>query len=346
MNRWSSIAAALVLLTLFLGVGEPPQIAGGAAGELLPVGVQPSWGLSAVRAPDAWKLTQGAEEIVVAVIDSGIDRTIPALADRMWTNPNEVAETGRDNDRNGYIDDIHGWDFRDGNADSLVGTPLNWHGTFVAALIAASLDAESGAGGVAPKIRIMDLRFLDSRGLFFQSDWPKLARAIDYAVDNGARIINLSIYAKMEPPVIVRQALQRAAREGVFIVGIAGNDGVRVGCFGRYPEVFTVGAVDEHGQPGSFSNWGPEVDIVAPGVRVLSVYPGGNVRTGSGTSFAAPHVAGTAALMLSVNPELTPHDLRVILQQSAACLGRAPGDLYTGAGAVDTAAAVGIAAGR
>ncbi len=346
MNRLFWVLAAAVLLILSLGVGEGPRLAGGAAGFILPSGSQPSWGLSAVRAPEAWEITRGTEEIVVAVIDSGIDRTVLALADCMWINPGEQAGTGRDDDGNGYVDDVHGWDFRDGNADSLEGSRLNWHGTFVAGLIAAAFDAESGAGGVAPQIKIMDLRFLDSRGLFFASDWPKLAQAIDYAVDNGARIINLSIYAKIEPPTIVRQALHRAAQENVFIVGIAGNDGARVGYFGRYPEVFTVSAVDQEGQPASFSNWGPEVDLTAPGVHVLSSYPGGSVRTGSGTSFAAPHVSGTAALMLSLNPELSPSELRSMLQSTAADVGRSPGDQHTGAGLVDTAAATGAAAGR
>ncbi|MFO8034019.1 MAG: S8 family peptidase [Candidatus Bipolaricaulota bacterium] len=338
--------ATVAVLTLSLGVGEAPQVAGEAAGFILPADSNPSWGLSAVRAPEAWEITTGSERIVVAVIDSGIDRTIPALADRMWTNPAESANSGRDDDGNGYADDLHGWDFRDGNADSLEGSRLNWHGTFVAGLIAASFDTESGAGGVAPEICIMDLRFLDSRGLFFSSDWPKLARAIDYAVDNGAHIINLSMYAKMEPPPLVRQALQRAAREGVFIVGIAGNDGERVGYFGRYPEVFTVSAVDEDGRPAPFSNWGPEVDLTAPGVNVLSSYPGGSVRTGSGTSFAAPYVTGTAALMLSLNPEYTLSELRSALQSTAAGVEQGTSNEYIGAGLVDTAAAARSAAGR
>ncbi len=340
MKRLSWVVATLVVLVLSVGVGNGPQVAGGAAGFILPVGVQPSWGLTAVRAPEAWEITQGTEEIVVAVIDSGVDRSVPALADRMWTNSGEKTDSGRDEDGNGYVDDVYGWDFRDGNADPMEGTPLNWHGTFVAGLISAAFDAESGAGGVAPEIRIMDLRFLDSRGLFFASDWPRLAQAIDYAVDNGARIINLSIYAKVEPPAIVRHALQRAAREGVFIVGIAGNDGTRVGYFGRYSEVFTVSAVDQNGDPASFSNWGPEVDLAAPGVNVLSSYPGGSIRTGSGTSFAAPHVTGTAALVLSINPDLSARELALLLQSTAAGVGNSQERDYVGAGLVDTAAAI------
>jgi len=339
MHRGTLGIIALAILTLSLGVGDSPQVAGGAGGFALPHGSNPSWSLTAVRAPEAWEITAGSEEIVVAVIDSGIDRTVPALAGRMWSQSYEEACLPQEGQQAGVTGDIHGWDFRDNNADPMEGSRLHWHGTFVASLIAGAFDSATGAGGVAPEIRIMDVRFLDSRGLFFASDWRKLAQSIHFAVDNGAHIINISIYANIEPPAIVREALQKAEQEGVLVIGIAGNAGERVGYFGRYPEVFTVGAVDEAGEPASFSNWGPEVDLAAPGVSVLSTYPGGEIRGGSGTSFAAPHVTGTAALLLSLNPELTPSELRSILQTTAADATQGAGREHVGAGLVDTAAA-------
>lgn len=334
------VLLAGIIALLAAGSVQGPRVAGGAAGFILPPGVRPAWSLDAIKAIEAWQMTQGHEEIVVAVIDSGIDRTIPALAGRMWVNPGESAGNGRDDDGNGYVDDMHGWDFRDGNPDSMVGSSLNWHGTFVAGILAASFDQATGVGGIAPRVRIMDLRFLDSRGLFYASDWPRLARAIDYAVDNGARVINISIYAKVQPPAYVHDAIRRAASHGVLIVGIAGNDGASVGFFGRYPEVLTVAAVDRHGQAASFSNTGPQVDLAAPGVDVQSYYPGGSLRTGSGTSFAAPYVAGTAALMLSVNPSLTPSDIIAALCSSAIDLGPPGRDHATGHGLLHAAAAV------
>ncbi len=220
------LCAALLLATLgfFPTVldggswGDPGGPPVGGAGEASPPISIPSsheairlrWGLRAVKAPEAWEVTLGSEEIVIAVIDAGIDYSLPYLADRMWRNPNEIPGNGIDDDGNGYVDDVHGWDFRDGDPDSLAGTPLNWHGTFVAGLIAAAVDAATGIGGVAPRVKLMDLRFLDSRGLFYRGDWPKLAEAIEYAVDNGARVINLSIYSRVPLPSYVRRAIREA----------------------------------------------------------------------------------------------------------------------------------------
>ena len=341
MRRLGLIAGIVVLL-LFpdLFPGEPDP-AGGAGGFVLPAGAPLRWGLSAVHAPQAWQVTQGSDDIVVAVIDSGIDRTIPALADRMWRNPGEIPGNGRDDDKNGYVDDVYGWDFRDGDADSLSGTPLYGHGTFVAGLIAAAFDASTGAGGVAPRVRLMDLRFLDSRGLFYTRDWRKLAAAIDYAVENGARVINLSLYAKVTPPEYVHAAIRRAVAHGVLVVGIAGNAGTdRIGYFGRWPEVLTVGAVDRYGRPAPFSNRGPEVDLAGPGVQVVSFAPGGELTAGSGTSFAAPHVAGAAALLLSLHPDLSLDELVQLLTDTAEDLASPGPDQATGAGLVDAGAAV------
>ncbi len=345
MRRARLGAGIVFLLLLTVPGGGPP--AGGAGGFVLPAGASLRWGLSAVHAPQAWQLTQGSDDIVVAVIDSGIDRTIPVLADRMWRNPDEVPGNGIDDDGNGYVDDVYGWDFRDDDPDSLSGTPIHGHGTFVAGLIAAAFDAATGAGGVAPRVRLMDLRFLDSRALFYARDWRKLAAAIDYAVDNGARVINLSVYAKLTPPAYVRDALRRAVAHGVLVVGIAGNDGTdRVGYFGKWPEVLAVGAVDRNGRPARFSNRGPEVDLAGPGVQVVSFSPGGELVAGSGTSFAAPHVAGTAALLLSLHPDLSLEELVELLTGTAEDLDAPGPDPATGAGLVDAGAAVQVAASR
>ncbi len=327
-----------------IGVQTSAPVAGGAGYSSSPE--RPAqgnlrWGLEAIEAPEAWQVTEGADDIVVAVIDSGVDRRVPFLASRMWHNPGEIPGNGIDDDRNGYVDDVYGWDFQDGDPDSLSGSSLNWHGTFVAGLIAAAVDTSSGVGGVAPRVRLMDVRFLDSKGVFYTSDWGRLARAIDYAVDNGARIINLSIYTALRPPKFVHSAIRRAVEKGVLVVTIAGNQGAdRVSYFGRWPEVITVGAVDKSGRPASFSNRGREVDLAGPGVRVLSLVPGGRVMAASGTSFAAPHVAGTAALLLSLHPDMPLSELTQLLMRTARDVGPRGEDDATGWGLVNAGEAV------
>jgi len=161
---------------------------------------------------------------VVAVIDSGIDTSIPQLRESLWINEDEIPDNGIDDDRNGYVDDIHGWDFRDNDNSSLMGSSLHWHGTFSAGIIAAR-PGETPIVGIAPGVKIMDVRFLNSRNQFLSSDWQTFAEAIDYAVNNGARIINMSVYANGRPPDYFEAALQRAAARGVLVVGITGNTG-------------------------------------------------------------------------------------------------------------------------
>ena len=334
-----------ILLTLLLSVLFTanleliPDQAGRAGGKLSSSrGLR--WGLNAVQAPEAWKVTQGSESIVVAVIDSGVDGDIEAMKANMWENSDEIPNDGRDNDHNGYVDDYHGWDFREDDDRSYSRGDLFYHGTFVAGLVASSYKSAKGAGGVAPKVKIMDLRFLDSKGKFYTSDWRKLAEAIRYAADNGAQIINLSIYASLRPPYYVHRAVREAERKGALVVGIAGNEGKDVSYLGRWKEMLTVGAIDRNLNPAYFSNRGPSLDFAAPGVRVVSLRPGGRTSSGSGTSFAAPHVSGTAALLLSLKPDLSPKRLRELLADTAQDLGRKGQDDRTGYGLVDADRAV------
>ncbi len=354
-RRVCRAATALFVVTVLLFLarltdnhGSPPEVAGGvgSAGpsccHITPkIAQRLRWGLKAVRAPEAWEVTQGDDTVVVAVIDSGIDYTVPYLADRIWVNHDEILGNGIDDDRNGYVDDIHGWDFRDGDPDSLKGSPLNWHGTFVAGLIASAVDISTGVGGVAPEVRLMDLRVLDSRGLFYRSDWNKIARAINYAVDNGARIINLSIYTRETPPPAVKWAIRRALRRGVLVVTVAGNQGKDGVCpFGEIPGVVTVGAVDRDLKPASFSNRGPEVDFAAPGVQVISVIPHGASTVSSGTSFATAHVSGVAALLLSVEKHLSLDGIFEILALTSVDVADPGKDAFTGFGLVNAESAI------
>ncbi len=347
-QRWRGwiglgLTAALVVC---LGTREP-ELAGGAGASSAPrlSATSLPWGLERIHAPQAWRITTGSPEVIVAVIDSGIDTTIPALAAVLWTNPREIPGNGVDDDRNGYVDDIHGWDFRDGDASSVRGSTLHWHGTFVAGVIAGRQEGNEAAG-VAPTVRIMDVRFLDARGLFTTKDWDRLVRAINYAVDNGARIINMSVYAKVQPPAAVEQALARAAAQGVIVVGIAGNEARPEVLYpGKYPTVLAVSATDPTDGLASFSSWGPEVAVAAPGHEVVSLLPGGRSARNSGTSFAAPHVAGTLALILSAHPALSASEAVAILLGSATPLAAA-GDPRFGAGLVDAGVGAARASSR
>jgi len=346
------LAIALVAVFGSSASGEKPGVAGregdtiagsGGASDSAIFLISPSavsWSVERVGAPAAWDMTTGSSEVVVAVIDSGIDASTPDLAGALWTNKDEIAANGIDDDGNGYVDDIHGWDFRDDDASSLHGTTIHWHGTFVAGLIAARPDSNE-ATGVAPDIRVMDLRFLDSRNQFYGRDWEMFAQAIDYAVANGADIINLSIYCNGVPPTALEQAILRAHAAGVLIVGIAGNNGCNRVCYpGCYPSVIAVSATNRENSLASFSNYGSHVTVCAPGDSVISLYPGGEIAEGSGTSFAAPHVSAALALILSWNPSLSPEEVLACLTNSATDLGALGSDIEYGSGLINAGSAV------
>lgn len=328
----------LLLLGLVLGVGLCPRPVGFLGQTGLTLTPSLPWNIQRIKAPQAWTVTQGSPEIVVAVIDSGIDFSIPELGEVRWTNPKE-AINGRDDDGNGYVDDLYGWDFRDNVPAHRRRTALHHHGTAVAAVIAARA---RDVPGVAPNIRLMDVRFLDSCSFFYERDWYNLARAIDYAVQNGARIINLSLVSKVVPHPAVEAALRRAWERGVIVVTIAGNDGRgEVNFLARYPFVLAVAATDKDDRPARFSNHGPEVDLSAPGVDIPSFLLGGERGTFSGTSFAAPHVTGTLALILSTNPRLSGREAVEVLLRTCETL---PFDQTGfGKGLVDAAQAVAAA---
>ncbi len=302
------------------------------------VGISLPWNPQRIGAPEAWPGTTGRPEIVVAIIDSGIDWSLPELAAIPWTNPGEVPGNGVDDDENGYRDDAYGWDFRDDVPAHAV-APLHWHGTFVAGIVAGRF-SEGNLTGVAPRVRIMDVRFLDSRGLFTTRDWDALARALCYALDNGARIINLSLYAEGKPPAIVEQALAYAGSCGVIVVGVAGNEG-KAGVLypGRYPTVLAVSASDTADRLAPFSSWGPEVALAAPGCEVTSLLPGGTEARHCGTSFAAPHVTGTLALIVSADPTLAASKAVELVLQSASPVGEGA-DPRCGTGLVNAGRAV------
>ncbi|MHA1976843.1 MAG: S8 family serine peptidase [Candidatus Hodarchaeales archaeon] len=301
------------------------------------------WNIQEVGIPDAWEYTQGSPEIIVAIIDSGIDFTHPDMHNSMWENPREIPNNGWDDDQNGYIDDFQGWDFQDNDNDPSPPLPPvsgSKHGTFIAGLIAADDDNDIFVG-VAPKVKVMSLRFLRPDLSFLVSDWPKLVNAIDYAVQQGAKIINLSIQANGIPPNEVYEAIQDAYQAGVTLVGVTGNNVFHVTYPGNYSEVIAVSATTSSRIIADSSATGVQNEICAPGEDVYSIsgYKS-TVTIGSGTSYAAPLVSGAIALMLSLNPVLTNEEIRLILHESSIDLGDEGKDNIYGFGQLNITSAL------
>ena len=287
-----------------------------------------NWGNDMVNAPEAWARGYTGQGVTVAVIDSGVDISHQDLSNNIWGNTGEIAGNGIDDDGNGYIDDINGWNFGVGqnNNNVLPGTNSSGqgHGTHVAGTIAA---ANNGIGmtGVAYNSRIMAIRMgdVDSQGRF--TNGGNLAQAIRYAVDNGARVINMSL--GWSDSTALRDALAYAASRNVITVSAAGNSSLSSpGTPAYYATQYglSVGAVDSSRTIASFSNRAGTNStmqhVMAPGVNVYSTLPGNRYASYSGTSMAAPHVAGVVALMLGANPNLTHAQVRSILTSSAVRL--------------------------
>ncbi|MFO0279914.1 MAG: S8 family serine peptidase [bacterium] len=274
------------------------------------------WGVNLVNAPEAWASGYTGQGIVVAVLDTGVDRNHADLAGNIWTNAGEIANDGLDNDGNGYVDDVYGWNFANGNNNTLDG---NRHGTHVAGTIAAANNG-FGATGVAYNSRIMPVKVLSDSG---SGSYSGVAQGIRYAVDNGADVINMSLGGGSTSSA-VQSALQYASSRSVIVVMAAGNAGAAQP---GYPASnatswgLAVGAVNSSNQMASFSNRAGSNSsmryVTAPGVQVYSTLPNGGYGFLSGTSMAAPHVAGLVALMLSANPNLTDAQVRQIITATA-----------------------------
>jgi subtilisin family serine protease len=281
----------------------------------------------------AWRQTTGAD-VTVAIIDSGTDLTHPDLAPNLWTNPGEIPGNGIDDDGNGYVDDVHGYDFVDGD-----GTPqdLNGHGTHVAGIVGARGGNGVGGSGVAWRARLMTVRVLDAQA---RGTTTAVAQGIRYAVDNGARIVNLSLAGPSSTPDL-EAAVQYAQARGVLIVAAAGNDGADLTTAPTYPaaygedNVLGVAATTRDGGLSSVSDYGPGADIAAPGEEILSTALGGGYEWRTGTSMAAPEVAGALVLLAAARPDLDGNGLRDALLAGVRHTG-----LPVSGGALDIGAAL------
>ncbi|OGQ16880.1 MAG: hypothetical protein A3B70_01825 [Deltaproteobacteria bacterium RIFCSPHIGHO2_02_FULL_40_11] len=273
-----------------------------------------SYGIRMIDAPKAWtSFTFGNRDIIVAVIDTGVDYNHEDLNLNMWVNANEIPGNGMDDDGNGFIDDIHGWNFVSLNNDPM---DDNHHGTHVAGTIGALVNNQLGTIGVSPHVSIMPCKFLGKSG------WGSVHNAVQcvtYAVDNGAKVLNNSWGGGgFSEPLL--EAIQMAKEAGVLFIAASGNYNQNNDEVPLYPatydveNIISVAAVDAWDQKASFSNYGATtVDVAAPGVAIYSTFPNNLYDTLSGTSMATPHVSGAIALLWAHKPHLTALEIKDLL---------------------------------
>ena len=288
----------------------------------------------------------------IAVIDTGIDATHEDLQGRIWTNVEEVADNSIDDDGNGFVDDVHGWDFTHcvGSQCAVEKSEDNdprdqhGHGTHVAGTLVANINNQKGIVGVCPYCTVMPIQGIDSTGYGYLDD---LARSVLYAVDSGADVINMSWISVIQSDLL-HSVITYASQQGVVLVAGAGNSNSNVGSYvpAGYDEVITVTSVDHFGVKSDFSNWG-KVDVAAPGgdsIRVhngyeQSPFTGRNILSlraagtdmygdgtsivknlyyrARGTSMSSPHVSGLAGLVITRHPEFTGEQVRETIEESA-----------------------------
>ncbi len=306
-----------------------------------------------IDAPEAWAIHTGGGQIIIAVVDSGLDLTHPDLVDRIWTNADEIPNNSIDDDGNGKIDDVRGWDFCNTSSTRCDGSPDNnptdeyGHGSHVAGIVGATGNNGIGVTGVNWHATLMAVKVLDSIG---KGTVASVADGIDYAANNGANVINLSLagYGTQYPCAgytAIQQAMQRARAKGVLMVVAAGNYGnSSLACPAAFTldtangldqAVVAVGATDAFDQHLSISNYGSGLAVVAPGEDIYSTYKNSGYTSLSGTSMAAGFVSGLAGLAQSCSPALTGTQTFTLLKTTADDLGTTGRDNTYGYGRIN-----------
>ncbi|MCL6458427.1 MAG: S8 family peptidase, partial [Gorillibacterium sp.] len=265
------------------------------------------WNLPLIHAESGWLLSKGSSDVIVAVVDTGVDLTHPDLQGRLIPGFNAI------NNDQSPLDDVG-------------------HGTHVSGIIAAAVNNNLGIAGLTWNNPIMPVKVLDSSGA---GNAYNVAQGIIWATDHGAKVINMSLgnYAQAD---FLHDAVKYAYDHDVVIVAASGNDNTSdPGYPAAYPEVIAVAATDSNSQKASFSNYGDYIDVAAPGVSIASTYTNDQYASLSGTSMASPHVAALAALIRSANPALKNIEVMDIMRNSASDLGTAGKDTYYGFGEID-----------
>lgn len=324
------------------------------------------WALASVEAEAAWNTTIGDSTVIVGIVDTGIQYDHPDLARALSINPKEdINHNGRfdpwpkseirdgvsgdldsiDEDGNGVVDDVIGYDF----VDQSVPNVGDWsgrdpipndefgHGTSVAGIIAATPNNRIGIAGLAPGVRLLPVRAFDATGNGEDDD---ISAAIVYAADRGARVINMSFGDLYYSP-LMHDAISYAYGKGVVLVASSGNTGTPDIHFpSSYREVIAVGATDDHDRRTTFSSYGPQLSLVAPGSDILTTALDGTYESFNGTSASAPHVTAAAALLASLHPTWTPDEIRTTLELSADDRGARGWDELFGSGRLNLRRAV------
>jgi subtilisin family serine protease len=311
--RRALITSATILSTL----SAAPALAGAAAPSD-PLFAQ-QWSLrdnAVLGARSAWTRETGGP-VTVAVIDSGVDVTHPDLRRNIWTNPGEIAGNGVDDDHDGLVDDVHGWNFV--NDSDQIGDDAG-HGTAVAGVIAAQGDNDRGVAGIAWRSKVMVLKVLDAHG---NGGSLAVAQAVDYAVAHQARVINLSLGGPQGSGPL-HDALVRASDAGILITVAAGNQGNDLDAQPEYPAAYpiphliAVAATGRDGRLLASSNYSrTHVALAAPGSRIATTVPGNAYGLVTGTSFAAPAAAAALVLLISARPDEDADALQSTLLSSA-----------------------------
>jgi thermitase len=270
------------------------------------------WNLPVIGTEQGWNVTRGIEDIEIAIVDTGVDLDHPDLKNRLVKGYNVIDDRSEPDDDNG-------------------------HGTHVAGIIASETNNNEGVAGMTWFSKIMPIKAMGAKGYGTTFD---IAKGIVWAVDHGADVINLSL-GNYQPSNVLEEAVRYAFEKNVVMVSAAGNDGSDQPTYpSAYPEVLSVSAVDYNGNRASFSNYGDYIDIAAPGVYIPSTYFNQQYAALSGTSMAAPHVAGLAALILSANPDLKSSQVIRIIKKSAIDLGDKGKDINYGNGLIDVNSAL------
>ena len=288
------------------------------------------YNLTIVKAPDAWDFATG-KNVLVAVIDSGLDLTNPNIFQHIFTNTHEQANDRIDNDHNGYVDDIHGWDFRS-NDNNVDGADIYPHGTEMAGIVLQN----------APNATILPIRFLDSAGTFNLADtFTMLPNAIEYAISMNACVILMSFgYQNAFSPNSVA-AFQRAYNHNITLVSSSGNDGQNNVLYpAAYNTTIAVGSIDANKFLSNFSNYGSQLDFVAPGTSIYTSDIGGSLVRVDGTSASAASVAALCTLLYEIRSSITPREIYSILKNTAEDVYTSGYDTHSGYGLVNFALAV------
>ena len=305
------------------------------------------WNLSNIGAPAAWDITTGSDKVVIAVIGTGVALDHLELQDKIWTNQdeNEMPDNDIDDDGNGFVDDVHGWDFVNWHGEP---QDDHWHGTYVASVAAAETNNETLIAGVSWGAEIMPVKVLDQNGGGSIAD---INGGILYAADNGAKIINLSLSLTCSDyPHSTQNVVNYAYSKGALIVAGSGdprvNNPVPPDAY-QYPaaldHVVSVAATDRYDERPDWSTYNNKVDVAAPGRGIWGIFiypPYAPAAPINGTYAAAAHVSGLAALIWSVNPHLTHDQVEGIITSTAVDMGEPGRDDYFGWGRIDAAAAV------